>query len=67
MKILLGLHPQKIVKSTGVFEEIFVVNLFAFWHLSHELQYSEESFFQLGHQAVSATLSRVLSSERCPE
>jgi hypothetical protein len=25
MKILLGLHPQKIVKSTGVFEEIFVV------------------------------------------
>jgi hypothetical protein len=25
MKILLGLHPQKIVKITGVFEEIFVV------------------------------------------
>jgi hypothetical protein len=25
MKIVLGLHPQKIVKSTGVFEEMFVV------------------------------------------
>jgi hypothetical protein len=23
--MLLGLHPQKIVKNTGVFEEIFVV------------------------------------------
>jgi hypothetical protein len=26
IKILLELHPQKIVKSTGVFEEIFEVN-----------------------------------------
>jgi hypothetical protein len=46
----LGLHPQKIVKSTGVFEEIFEV--YCAWHHNHSTKAcylcESKAFFILG-------------------